>query len=123
MTGPLDKDLVKRRERDQQRRLRSLPDGRGNDRPLPGNADIPFRSVAFFVIVVLIVWGVASIAPGPGLMVPWVIAYVVLPAIASWWLTHLTAPPAPPPGLDYDRIAQLEHDDNDDDLQPPEASP
>lgn len=117
----MDEQLARRRERDREWRIRSLPIGHG--RRVDGSygrreidlhdaigTDIPIRTVAFYVVAVLVVWGIASVVPWLGFTVPWWVAYVLLPALASYWLTQRTAPPQPPAGLDYDRIAQLERD-------------
>jgi hypothetical protein len=92
-------------------RLRSLPKGSGDEVDLAdfGLADgLAPRSVAFYFAAVFVVWGIASVVPSLGFAVPMGVAYVLLPGAFSWWLTNRTGPPPPPPGLDYDRIAQLE---------------
>lgn len=105
-----NEQIARRRERDRAMRLRSLPAGRGREIDLHDaiGTDIPIRSVAFYVAAVLVVWGVAAVVPWLGFTVPWWVAYVAIPGLASYWLTQRTAPPQPPVGLDYDRIAQLE---------------
>lgn len=102
-------------------RLRSLPIGHG--RRADGSygrreldfhdaigTDIPIRSVAFYVAAVLVVWGIAAVVPWLGFTVPWGMAYVVIPVLVAGWLTQRTAPPQPPPGLDYGYIAQVEQE-------------
>lgn len=117
-----NEQLARRRERDRELRIHSLPIGHG--RRVDGSYGrrevdlhdafgvedgIPIRSIAFYVAAVLVVWGIAAVVPWLGFTVPWWIAYILIPGLVAKVLTHFTAPSVPLP-VDHGYIAQVEHE-------------